>query len=227
VALHLALERVSDVGWWQYTLAFVPARYAPGAVTFASDPSGAAIWSFLTHQLVHADWTHLLMNCAWLLAFGGAVAARVGMTRFAVLGLASGVAGALLFLVFRWGEVTPMAGASGAVSGLMGAAFRFFFSAIDLGGPHQFRDQPGLVPRMSLIETLTDRRIQFTIGAFLLINALAAFGAQYITSAGGIAWEAHLGGFFFGLLAFALFDPPPPRLVRFDPDEELQPPTMH
>ena len=222
--------------WWQLALAFIPARYRanPPACVWTSagvfeDPPGAAAWSFITHQLVHADWAHLAINCAWLLAFGGAIASRVGMARFALLGFASGIAGALLFLAFRWGEPTPMAGASGAVSGLMGAAFRFFFSAMDLGGLHRFREAPWLVPRLSLLETLKDRRIQMTIGFFVVINFVTALGAHYITSAGGIAWEAHLGGFFFGLLAFALFDPPPPRLAHLEPEpgEETRPPTLH
>ena len=217
----------SEREWWQLVLAFVPSRYTGIGSGIADDPAGARWWSVVTHQLVHADWAHLFINCAWLLAFGGAVAARIGMARLVALGVASGIVGALLFLALRWGELTPMAGASGAVSGLMGAAFRFFFSALDLGGLHHFRDEPRLVPRMSLAETLGDRRIQLTIGLFLLINALTAVGAKYITSAGGIAWEAHLGGFFFGLLSFALFDRPAPGSVPSMPPDERQPPTLH
>jgi membrane associated rhomboid family serine protease len=237
VGVHVALGTLSDVRtvrgvpsdreWWQYVLAFIPSRYTGDGTAFPGDPPGAAVWSFVTHQLVHADWIHLGINCAWLLAFGGAIAARIGMMRFAALGLASGIAGALLFLVLRLGELTPMAGASGAVSGLMGAAFRFFFSAMDLGGLHRFRDVPRLVPRMSLAATVRDRRAQLAVGFFIVVNALTALGAQYITSAGGIAWEAHLGGFFFGLCAFAAFDPPAPRVMPLDEDRLPPPPTLH
>ena len=85
--------------------------------------------------------------------------------------------------------------------------------------PHADVARPGRLRRAGWIAT--------AIGFFLIINALTAVGAQYITSAGGIAWEAHLGGFFFGLLAFALFAPPAPRLERPMQEEETIPPTLH
>lgn len=226
VAIHAALELTSEGtrDWLKLAFAFIPARYSGSALEL---PGGTAAsgWSFVTHQLVHADWAHIGLNCAWLLAFGGAVAARVGMVRFAGLGLASGVAGACLFLIVRWGEFTPMAGASGAVSGLMGAAFRFFFSAIDLGGLHTFRDMPRAIPRMTLSQTLADRRIQATIAFWLVLNLLTALAAPLFTSAGGIAWEAHIGGFAFGLLAFGFFDPPFPK-IEPNRDEPVHP-TLH
>ncbi len=42
----------------------------------------AAVTSFLTHAFVHGDWVHLGLNAAWLVAFGGAVANRIGTVRF-------------------------------------------------------------------------------------------------------------------------------------------------
>lgn len=226
ILIHGALDLMSEDQreWWQGALAFIPARYTANTLDIPGG-AGAAIWSFVTHQFIHADWTHLGLNSAWLLAFGGAVASRIGTARFAALGIASGIAGACLFLAFRWGEPTAMAGASGAVSGLMGGAFRFFYSAIDLGGLHLFREAPRAIPRMSLAETFADRRIQFTIGFWVLLNFLTALAAPLLTSAGGIAWEAHLGGFAFGLLAFALFDPPHRRIVPAPTDDFRR--TLH
>lgn len=210
IAIHAGLDVLADSQreWWMLVLAFIPARLSEGGPMFVGDPPGAAVWSFVTHQFIHADWAHVGFNCAWLLAFGGAVAARVGMVRFALLGLASGIAGACLFLLLHWGDAVPMAGASGAVSGLMGGTCRFFFSAMDLGGLHAFRDVPGLVPRMSLRKTFADRRIRMLLGVWVVLNFATAIAAPYITSTGAvIAWEAHLGGFMFGLFSFALFDP--------------------
>ncbi len=200
----------SQEEWWKLVLAFIPSRLTAPGPAFPGDLPGAAVWSFVTHQFIHADWAHVGLNCAWLLAFGGAVAARIGMLRFALLGLASGISGAVLFLLLHADEAVPMAGASGAVSGLMGGACRFFFAALDRGGLHAFRDAPGLVPRMSLRQTFADRRIRMLLGIWFVLNFLTAMVAPYLTSSGGgIAWEAHLGGFLFGLFAFALFDPFP------------------
>jgi membrane associated rhomboid family serine protease len=226
VGIHAGLDYLDegDREWWKLAMALIPIRYV-GAASELPGGTGAMVWSFVTHQFIHADWTHVGLNCAWLLAFGGAVATRVGIARFTILGIASGVAGAALFLAFRWGELTPMAGASGAVSGLMGAAFRFFFVAIDRGGLAAFRGEPMAIPRMSVRATLADSRVRTMVVFFLVINFVTALAAPLFTSAGGIAWEAHLGGFLFGLLAFAAFDPWHPAMVR--PDDAPVGPTLH
>ncbi|MFM9937959.1 MAG: rhomboid family intramembrane serine protease [Hyphomicrobiaceae bacterium] len=209
-------------------LSFFPARYSAGASRLPGDWPGAQIWSFVSHQLVHGDWTHLAMNSAWLLAFGGAVAARIGNWRFILLGLLSGIAGAAFFLAFRWGEAVPMVGASGAVSGLMGGAFRFFFNHTDamqrFGDPNA---DPRSVPRMSLRQTFTDRRVLTVVAIWVVLNFVTAAASFLLTSGAGIAWEAHLGGFLLGILGFAVFDAPKPA-----PDDHLPPPdpasrTLH
>jgi membrane associated rhomboid family serine protease len=188
-----------------WALAFVPARYDGYAGALPGGQT-AAVTSFLTHMLLHGDITHLVFNSAWLLAFGGAVAQRIGGARFLCLGALTGVAGALTFLAANWGLLAPMIGASGAVSGLMGATMRFFFSAIDRGGFRQLREAPRSVPLMPLGATLTDRRIVIATGIWLLVNAAAMLGLGNFGSGGEIAWEAHIGGYFAGLLAFGFFD---------------------
>ncbi len=123
------------------SLAFIPARYS-GAL--ANIPGGelAAATSFLTHIFVHADLTHLLINAAWLLAFGSILSRRLGATRFfAVLGL-GGIAGAVAFLSLHWGEPVPVVGASGAIAALMGAVLRFLFVALDRRQGYLLRENP-------------------------------------------------------------------------------------
>jgi membrane associated rhomboid family serine protease len=166
----------------------------------------AVFTSPITHMLVHGDITHLLVNAAWLLAFGTAIARRMSAGRFLALCALCGVAGALAFLVLNWGSTASVIGISGAVSGLMGGAFRFFFSAVDRGAVALLRFEPRLVPRMGLRQALADRRIQFAIGLWLIANLLIAWGAAGLTQQAGIAWEAHVGGFLAGFLLFGLFD---------------------
>ena len=75
---------------------------------------------------------HLLINSAWLLAFGTPVARRTEPVRLPrLLPALTGIAGALLYLVVNGGVLMLVVGASGAISGLMGAAFRFLFRGID------------------------------------------------------------------------------------------------
>lgn len=190
-------------------LAFIPARYT---AIGADMPGGvlAAATSFSTYTLVHADLTHLLINAAWLLAFGSAVAMRIGAWRFLLFSAICGACGALMFLVLEWGAVVPVVGASGAVSGLMAAAFRFLFTVKDERTAEVLRHAPRSVPLMSVSAMLTDRRVLIVIAVWIVINfVMAAVAPAIMATGGGIAWQVHLGGFIAGLLGFGFFDAAP------------------
>lgn len=208
-ALRLVLSDEQD-DWFVLAMAFIPARYFGLAGEL---PGGgvAEVTSFVTHMLVHGDLTHLIVNGAWLLAFGSAIAARTGGIRFVSFGLLCGIAGAILFLILNPLLLAPVVGASGAIAGLFGGAFRFFFSAIDAGGLSILRQAPQAVPRMSLGTALRDRRVLVASGLFIITNILIAFGLGVLSAPGGIAWEAHLGGFIAGFFTFGMFDASPQR----------------
>lgn len=205
--VHAVMSQLTDVDdeFLIWVLAFVPARY----IGLANElPGGAlAAWtSFVTHQFVHGDLTHLFINGAWLLVFGTPVARRIGSGRFLVFAIVCGIVGALAFMAVRWGEIVPMVGASGAISGLMGAGFRLLLPAIDNGEFHEMRETPRAVRLATLGECLRSQRLLFAIGAFIVVNFVIAFAAPILTDAAGIAWEAHLGGFAAGLLLLGPFD---------------------
>lgn len=216
IAVHagLALLGPQQFEWWVLALAFIPARYAGAA---AELPGGdtSAVTSFVTHMAVHADLVHLGFNAAWLLAFGSVLCARIGNVRFFAFSILGGIAGALLFLWFNPGLAAPVIGASGAVSAMMGGVMRFLFNAIDRGEGYLLRHDPRAVPSMSLARSLTDRRIVLASLLFLGVNLLAIIGFGNFGESGAIAWEAHIGGYIFGLCAFGIFDsathndPPP------------------
>jgi membrane associated rhomboid family serine protease len=186
------------------SLAFIPARYSGAASEL---PGGylTAVTSFVTYMAVHGGWMHLLVNVMWMLAFGTAVARRIGTRGFYVFSILCGIAGALTHLVFHWGELAPVVGASAAISGQMAGALRFIFFA---------RRQPGerapdfvTAPLASLEATLRDHRILGFLIFWLVLNAY--FGLTAVSfggTGGGIAWEAHIGGFLCGLLTFGIFD---------------------
>lgn len=178
--------------------AFIPARYAADA----AGQGGAYYWSPITYSLLHGGYTHLALNGFWLAAFGTVVARRIGWVRFLAFWLLSAIASAALFLAFHWGDQTIMIGASGVVSALMGAASRFAF------GDHGFRrDRAHLNPRSTIIQSLGNRTVAVFLVVWFGINLLAAVGFSFGLADSAIAWEAHVGGFLFGFLGFALFDP--------------------
>lgn len=209
LAVHLVrmVMPAETEGWFVFAMAFIPARYSDVSSLW---PGGmiAAFTSPFTHMFTHGDWLHLGFNSAWLLAFGGGIAKRIGGARFLALFIFCGLAGAILFWALNVGLGAPVVGASGAIAGLMGATMRFLFTAIDDGGMWQLRNEPQTVRRMGLLEALKDRRVLLATGVFLALNVLAIFGLGAVEAPGGIAWEAHIGGFLAGLLAFQFFDVP-------------------
>jgi len=185
-------------------LAFIPARYSGAALEL---PGGyvTAVTSFVTYMVVHAGWMHLLVNLAWMLAFGSAVARRMGDLRFLAFSVLCGIAGAVTHLLFHFGDMAPVVGASAAISGQMAGALRFIFKAERLPG-QRTPDYVG-APLMSLGETLTDKRIIGFLVLWVVVNAYFGLSAVQIAGQeGGIAWEAHIGGFLCGLFLFGAFD---------------------
>ena len=186
------------------TLAFIPARYSGAA---AELPGGyiTAVTSFVTYMVIHGGWVHLLVNVLWMLAFGTAVARRIGDRGFYEFSILCGIAGALTHLAVHWGAMVPVVGASAAISGQMAGALRFIFFA----KPRLGESRPDFfgAPLASLGTTFSDRRMVAFMLFWLAINVY--FGLTSIGiggSEGGVAWEAHIGGFVCGLLIFGFFD---------------------
>jgi membrane associated rhomboid family serine protease len=209
--------------WMTLALAFIPARYGAVPGVLAQLPGGlaSAVLSPFTHMLVHADFTHLGLNSAWLLVFGAIVARRLGKTRFVVFTLVTGLAGALAFVLVHWAAMLPMVGASGAVSGLMGGAIRLLHAVMRVGAIREAAVAANFVPLPGLGETMRDKQVLIIVGVTLLTNLALGLSGSFLTpGSGGIAWEAHLGGFAVGLLGFGLFDPGPRPLPELPPVED-------
>jgi membrane associated rhomboid family serine protease len=177
--------------WMLETFAFIPLRYeipANGAADLFSE-----FVSPVSHLLLHADWMHVIVNMAFLLAFGSAIGRRMGAIQFIILYLLCGIAAC-----FFWDFLNPtsqaiLVGASGAVSGMVGAAAR-----VSIWPP---RHSGSALPfwRTSTIITF--------VAIWLALNVVFGLFPQLITGEyGGIAWEAHLGGFIVGFLLIGLFD---------------------
>jgi membrane associated rhomboid family serine protease len=207
----LVLSEAQDLRFL-LAFAFIPARYSisPAAGLRLPGGFGADLWSFFTYAFIHADLLHLGVNMAWLLPFGSALARRFGGWRYAAFMLVMAAIGALAHLVSHPGAMVPMIGASAAISGAMAAAMRFVFQ--QRGPLGLLRGNPGeayRVPAASLGATLRDIRFLVFLVTWLGLNLLLGLGTVSFGEAAGqeIAWQAHIGGFFAGLLLFDAFDP--------------------
>ena len=172
---------------------------------------GAKPWTLLTYAFLHGSWTHVLLNSVWLVAFGPPIARRFGSARFLLFMAVTAVFSALAHWASAPMDFSPLIGASGADSGLMGAATRFMFQPGAPLGPMAPLGQPEIesIPAASLRGVFADRRALIFLGIWLVTNFIFGAGAQIFGfSDAPVAWIAHVGGFFSGLLLFPLFDRP-------------------
>lgn len=165
--------------------ALVPYNVTHGVQLPPPAPPGFA--TIVTAQFLHASLPHVAFNMLFLAAFGPAVEALVGHTRFACFYLACGALGNVAQLSASAGSHVPSLGASGAVAGVLGAYVV------------RFPTRPVVhVPAVLLIGLWAAS--QFVHGfAALSPNALPEAG-------GGIAYVAHMGGFLAGVLTIGLFE---------------------
>ncbi len=169
---------------------------------------GAKPWTLLTYAFLHGSWTHVLLNTIWLMAFGPPVARRFGAARFLVFMGVTAIAAALAQWAIGPMDFMPLIGVSGADSGLMGAASRFMFQpGAPLGQPTRRRWDIEDIPAAPLSAMLTDPRARIFLVIWLATNfVFGAFARSLGLSDMPVAWVAHLGGFFAGMLIFPLFD---------------------
>lgn len=207
VAIHGGLWLAGETWriWAIYAFAFIPARF--------TDPSfpmiqGSQYWSLVTYALLHADVLHLLFNCLWLLVFGTVAARRLGTLRFLSLMAVAAAAGALAMLALHWGEAAILIGASGAVSGLLGAAIPVMFApGMNFAG--SYKAGLGHVRPLTFGQLLGNRGALTMAAVWLVVTLFSGAtgwtGMSFLDEA-WIAWEAHLGGFAAGLAAFYALD---------------------
>lgn len=148
----------------------------------------------VTHMLMHANLTHLLFNGLWLIVFGTPVARRFNSPlRFLSFFALSGAAGGIFFSALHANDPTILVGASGGVTGLLGGVVRFAFQ------------NPAVGYRRTL-PLLDGSVLTWSIVVILLNASVAVVGPGFGASGADVAWQAHIGGYLFGLIAFPLFD---------------------
>ena len=217
VARILLLTDEQDVDF-VLTFGFIPARYGSEvAIGPLLGGFGADLWTFFTYAFIHADWTHLGLNLAWLIPLGSAVARRFGAWRYTLFMLTTAAVGAMTHLATHLGAVEPMIGASAAISGAMAAAMRFVFQRGGRIGFFRDSADAARLPVQPLRATLLDPRFLLFLATWIGLNALFGSGTITFGAEAGqeIAWQAHVGGFFAGLFLFKAFDPAhtPPELT--------------
>jgi membrane associated rhomboid family serine protease len=138
-------------------------------------------------MFLHGGWMHLLGNMLFLWVFGGSVEEALGHFQYLFLYLVSGVGAAIVHTIFNWGSRIPTVGASGAISGVMGAFVVLFPRA----------RVTTLIPALFLFFTVEIPAV-LMMGYWFLIQVFSGVASLGISDQGGVAWWAHVGGFLLG-----------------------------
>jgi len=150
--------------------------------------SGHRLWTLFTSMFLHGGFFHIIGNMLYLWIFGDNVEDAFGHFWYLVVYLFTGMAGSLLQVVLMPGSSVPTIGASGAISGIMGAYFVLFPRARVLT----------LVPIFFFIR-LIYLPAPLLLGFWILIQVLNGYGSAPATG-GGVAYFAHIGGFAAGII---------------------------
>lgn len=176
--------------------AFIPIRY--------SGQYDLDIWAFtspLTYAFLHGGFAHLFINMVWLAAFGSPLANRLGVLRFSLFFAVTSLAAVALHYVLHSMDQAPLVGASGAISGMMGAAARFSFQIDRSQGKPAFAGAP-----LPIRDVFRSRTAMTFLGVWMIINLVTGVVGFTPGVENQIAWEAHIGGFLAGFLGIRFFD---------------------
>ena len=179
IALGLANEATLEA--WIARHGFVPGRFFSGW----TDPLQ---WQTVaTSMFLHGGVAHVLGNCWFLWVFGNNVEDRLGSLGFMLFYAVTGAFAALTQGIADWNSAVPLIGASGAISGVLGAYLVFFPRAwvVSL--------VPWIVPVLP-VPAVVFLLLWFAAQAYAGVGSLLDGTA----SEGGVAWWAHAGGFVAG-----------------------------
>ena len=161
-----------------------------------TDP-GRQVSNVFTSMFLHGSWMHLLGNMWFLWLFGNNIEDSMTRPRFVAFYLLGGLGAALLQVMIEPDSTIPMVGASGAISGVMGAYLVLYprvrvFTFVPLG----FIFTSVALPAWVML-------IYWMV--LQLLGGLTRFGAE---QEGGVAFWAHVGGFLAGVVLIKVFERP-------------------
>lgn len=186
-AVIYVLQVTGGVDWQLY--AYVPASLTPGALTYGWVDTTGTPERLIAYQFLHVDFLHLAGNMLMLWVFGDNVEDALGHVRYLLFYLLCGIIGAVAFTFFVSDPLMPLLGASGSISGIMGAYLL-------------------LHPRARVLVTVIAKvpmalPAGLVVGFYVAINLIMAFDqispAAAVSAQADVAWWAHVGGFGAGL----------------------------
>jgi len=141
-------------------------------------------YSFITSMFLHGSMIHLFGNMLFLWIFGDNIEDRFGHVKFIIIYLFCGIFADIIYVAFNGGSTIPCIGASGAISGIMGAYFLLY---------------PLAKIKTLIYGAIVDIPAWTYIGVWLGFQITFAY-VERNRIGGGIGWMAHIGGFAAGII---------------------------
>jgi membrane associated rhomboid family serine protease len=158
-------------------------------------PAHASALTLLTSMFLHGGLFHLAGNMLFLWIFGDNVEHRLGRLGYLAAYLGTGAAATLFFAAMSRGSDIPLVGASGAISGVMGFYFLLF--------P---RNVVNVFVLFFVFIQVIRVPARVVLGGYIILSNILPALAQGNAGPSGVAYGAHIGGFFAGLGAAFLVD---------------------
>lgn len=178
-----------------YALGVITAVWL-GDAELAAELHWVPTWATVfTSMFLHGGWLHLIGNMLYLWVFANNIEAAMGSLRFIVFYALCGVAAALSQGLMDIDSEVPMIGASGAISGVLGAYMLLFPRARVLI----------VIPIVIYLHTMRVPAV-LVLAVWFVMQLVSSFTA--IDTGGGIAFGAHIGGFLAGMALIGLFTRP-------------------
>ena len=188
--------RLSDSGLTKliHSFGLVPADFFAHFARFPANPD--TYLPLLTNLFLHGGWMHIISNMWYVWIFADNMENRMGHINFFIFYLLCGIAANLTHIWIDPSSTTPTIGASGAVSGILGAYLITFPYAKILT----------LVPIFFFIQFIEIPAMIF-LGLWFILQ-LQSGALSLITAGSNVAWWAHIGGFIAGILLVKAFVQP-------------------
>ena len=145
-------------------------------------------FNFLSSMFMHGDVMHIFGNMMFLFIFGDNLENLLGHIRYAAFYVVCGFAAAIAQIMMDTDSIIPMLGASGAISGVLGGYILLF---------------PQRKVRAIIFNFLTTVPAFVALGIWIVYQLITGYFSD--PSSGGVAYAAHIGGFFAGLALVKLF----------------------
>lgn len=184
-----------------YRYGLIPSRFISNDYLPYSTNEVSPYLTLISSMFLHGGWMHLIGNMVFLWIFGNNIEDILGHGRFIVFYILCGLLAALAQMISEPGSEIPMIGASGAVSGVMGAYIVLFPRA-------------KILTLIFLGFFITTMRISagWFLGIWFAMQSVNALGS--VGGTGGVAFWAHVGGFIAGIVLLFLLKPKGQRLLN-------------